>query len=486
MATAMLISAKDLINWANNYTSRFTLPQLLRRLILASTKNVTKLRLPSDEQVSRPGYNGIVQVEQGNAWIPSGLSVWEMGVDKDPAAKAEKDYAKRNRKAGVRFSTATFVFVTPRTWLARDVWCQRKSKGKKWKAVHAIDSSDLAEWLDSVPPIAFWVARLLGKRPSGVCDITAYWENIRDLSIPSLIPEVFLAGRDSELKSVSEWLAQGPDVLYVEADSADEVVDFFCAFATSRPVDARAEEARAVIVETREAFRDLSASTTPLILVANFEIEAQLIRQAIRGGHHVLASAPPDLRPTRCSIKLRRLPAPETEQALVNATFEVQRAKRIARESGGSSIVLKRLVVTGPPQLPPWAAPAVAPKLAPFLLLGAWDERNADDRRVVSAITGLSESQVRAVVQEWSRSADRMFRHKDNTWRLVSRVDSWRWLVDYLDQQATDEYAKYFPDVLAVDDPRYELKAEERIMASVLGKRLNYSGVLRKGLYSRT
>src|SRR6266542_573499 len=108
MPSAMSISAKDLVNWANNYTARFTLPQLVRRLILASGKNITKLRLPSDEQVSRPGYDGVVEVRQGNAWIPDGLSVWEMGVDKNPSTKAEEDYLKRNRKPGVRRSTATF------------------------------------------------------------------------------------------------------------------------------------------------------------------------------------------------------------------------------------------------------------------------------------------------------------------------------------------------------------------------------------------
>src|SRR5205807_1743704 len=113
-------------------------------------------------------------------------------------------------------------------------------------------------------------------------------------------------------------------------------------------------------------------------------------------------------------IKLRRLQAFEIEQALVKASYDPQRAKRIARESGGSSLVLKRLVGSGPAQLPPWAAPAIAPKLAPFLLVGGWDDSNADDRRVVSEVTGLNESEVRALVQQWSRSADPMFRRKEN------------------------------------------------------------------------
>ncbi len=478
----MSISAKDLVTWANSYTARFTLPQLLRRLVLASAKGTKKLRLPSDEEVSRPGYDGVVQVQQGNGWVPSGLSVWEMGVDKNPATKAEKDYLKRNRKPEIRRSTATFVFVTPRDWLDREEWCRRKARGKKWKAVKALDCSDLAEWLDSVPSVAFWAGRLLGKRPQGVCDITARWQNIRDLSNPKLLPEVFLAGRDSETNAITEWLTRAPDVFFLEVDSADEAVDFFCAFALSKPGDKRLEEARGVIVETREAFRELSASTTPLILVAAVEIEPELLREATRQGHHVLAAVPQGPQPTQGAQRLRRLQAYGIEKALVKATFDFQRARRIARESGGSSVVLKRLVVSGPNRCPKWAAPAVAHKAAPFLLAGGWDDSNAEDRRLVSEITGLERAEVRAFVQEWSRSADPLFRRKENTWRLVSRVDSWRWLSSYLDQRAVDEYAKHFPQVLAVDDPRFELRPEQRIMASVLGKKLNYSATLRKGM----
>lgn len=478
----MTISAQDLIHWANSHTARFTLPQLLRRLILASAKKVTKLRLPSDEQVSRPGYDGVVEVEQGNAWLPSGFSVWEIGADRDPGAKAEKDFAKRNKKPGVRRSATTFLFVTPRTWLKRDQWCRRKVRAKMWKSVRALDCSDLSEWLDSVPSVAVWAARLLGKRPSGVCDITAHWQNVRDISKPALIPDLFLTGRDFEIKSLSDWLAQPAGILYVEADSADEVVDFFCALAMSRPADARVEETRGVIVETREAFRDLAASTTPLILVPTFETDAQFVQQATRHGHHVLVPMPTGLRPTQGAVKLRRLPSFEIEKALTAASFDFLRSKKIARECGGSSIVLKRLVVTGSPQIPQWATPAVAPKLAPFLLIGGWDDRNSDDCAVVASVTGLLESEVRALAQQWSRTADPLFRRKENTWMLVSRVDSWRWLAGYLEQRATDAYAKHFPDVIAVDDPRFELKPEERIMASVLGKKLKHSGELRKGM----
>jgi hypothetical protein len=154
-----------------------------------------------------------------------------MGATHRPAKKADGDFEKRNKKPGVARATATFVFVTPSKWLQHEKWCVKKRREKKWKDVRALDCSDLAEWLDSVPSVAFWVARLIGKRPANVWDLTGQWENLRDLSVPKLRPEVFLAGREHETSIVETWLKQKHAPLYVEADSPDEVIDFFAAFA---------------------------------------------------------------------------------------------------------------------------------------------------------------------------------------------------------------------------------------------------------------
>src|ERR1041385_5023041 len=138
MATLTSISAQDLVRWAENYQARFTLPQLIRRLVLASTKKVTKLSLPSDEEVSRPGYDGVVQVGQGNSWCPDGVSVWEMSTESAPAGKAADDFLKRNKKPITNRAKTTFVFVTPRKWRDREKWCAKERRAKKWKDIRAL------------------------------------------------------------------------------------------------------------------------------------------------------------------------------------------------------------------------------------------------------------------------------------------------------------------------------------------------------------
>ena len=50
-----------------------------------------------------------------SAFVPSGTSGWELGVDQDPRRKAEDEYRKRTKDSlGLEKSETTLVFVTPR------------------------------------------------------------------------------------------------------------------------------------------------------------------------------------------------------------------------------------------------------------------------------------------------------------------------------------------------------------------------------------
>jgi hypothetical protein len=479
--SATLATATDIVHWAQHYQGRFTLPQLIRRLILASANEIQEIRIPSQEQVSRPGYDGFVTATNGNPWVPAGESVWEMGVDASPKSKADEDYNKRTKKPGTRRRDATFIFVTPRTWQNRENWCEAKRRKKEWKNVRAFDCSDLAEWLDSVPTVSRWFARLIGKCPSDAVDVSGYWESIAHSSVPELPATAVLAGRERTVAELDEWLKGPAAVAFVECDSALELIDFFAAYATSENCKSITAEARSAIIETKEAWHALAASTSSLILVPSFPADPRLVTEAVRNGHYVLSHVSQGVR-TQANIKLRRLLPHELEPALRAGGFESQRAKRLSREAGGSSTVLKRLIVAGAPKTPACAEPSVAPKLAPFLLIGGWCPESVEDRKAVSAITQLTEAEIQSIALEWSRSDDPLFRKTDNTWRLVSRVDSWRWLHGYIAQEAADIYSKMFPKIIAVDDPRFSLPPGERVFANILGKELLHSKALRQGM----
>lgn len=74
----MRITATQIEQWADTRDAQGMLPILIRRLISATT-TITALSMPGGDSVSTSGWDGIVQADKGNIWVPDGASFWEMG-----------------------------------------------------------------------------------------------------------------------------------------------------------------------------------------------------------------------------------------------------------------------------------------------------------------------------------------------------------------------------------------------------------------------
>ena len=136
-----LIRADDLDRWASRITSAREFPRLVRRLVHSTGRGLGRV----------------------------GFSAWELGTSQDPRAKANDDYTKRSdNPAGVDPTQATFIFVTPRRWPARDAWIAEKRAERKWQDVLAFDAESLAQWLESAPGVAAWFGQVVGAVPTDV------------------------------------------------------------------------------------------------------------------------------------------------------------------------------------------------------------------------------------------------------------------------------------------------------------------------------
>ena len=205
------VKGSDLRIWADKLEARQKLPALVRRLIHATIGNLTLTQFPADEGTQRRGWDGVAKVTNGNAWVPSGDSVWEMGVDKNPKTKADAEYAKRTSHPGsVGIGNTTFVFVTPRKWEGKSGWCEDRKTEGKWRDVVVWDCDDLEQWLETAPAVDAWLARMLGKLPIGVQDLTSYWDALSSTSNPPITPAVFLAGREKCKADLAAALAGPP------------------------------------------------------------------------------------------------------------------------------------------------------------------------------------------------------------------------------------------------------------------------------------
>jgi len=133
-----LVDAEDLVKWVDRIESRYDLPDLIRRLVLA-TASPRELVFRAREGTGYSGWDGFVDAPAGTTYVPQGVSGWEMGVGVDVAQKVADDYTKRSRnpRPCVKAET-TFVFCTSRRWAGRDAWVAARRARTRWAGLRTL------------------------------------------------------------------------------------------------------------------------------------------------------------------------------------------------------------------------------------------------------------------------------------------------------------------------------------------------------------
>ena len=201
------VKAIEIENWADMLDARQPLPQLLRRLVHATVERLIRIDFPAGEGVQRPGWDGDNRDKHRASVCASRtccLGAWMLGT---LSRRRKGDYEKHiEDPLGLDTSQTTYVCVTPRKWTHKEDSRREKNEQKVWKEVRVYDSANLEEWLETARAVDLWFARTLGRRPTGIADITEHWENLSVLTDPSLQPQVFLTSRE-ELRSKTSGLA---------------------------------------------------------------------------------------------------------------------------------------------------------------------------------------------------------------------------------------------------------------------------------------
>ena len=122
--------------------------------------------MPSGSSVRLGGWDGLVTVDDGNEFVPSGDSAWEISCNKSTLTKATSDYEKRtNDSLGEEVATTTFVFATARRWPGKTEWTRVRRENGPWHDVRVIDADNLVAWLEQAPKTTIWFAKLIGRAP---------------------------------------------------------------------------------------------------------------------------------------------------------------------------------------------------------------------------------------------------------------------------------------------------------------------------------
>ena len=475
----------EIYSWANRPDANHQLPDLIRRLILATVCELSRLDMPSGSAVWLSGWDGQLAAETGNAWVPRGSSSWELSCRSDVGAKANDDYRKRtDPPQGVPDATATFVFATGRQWSGKEQWAEARRADGKWADVRAYDASDLAAWLGEAPAVAEWFAGVIGKLPSdGYTTLDEWWENWATVAEPNIGPSLVVAGRQESTDRLSGWIQETPSAYYVQAQTREEVIAFVAASArNSDNVWGAALLAKALVVKSEDAWNSLVRHTSPLVLIRAFDGNASS-QVATGRGHHVITPLHAREAPRGNGVQLSMLGRDETVAALTEMGLSEVDSRALVRKTARSLPVMRRFLIEesgGPP--PGWSSVDPQSLLPTLMLVGQWDEANESDREIVAKIVARPYEEIAREAAALAQIEDSPLTKAGSRWRFLSHEEAWHLLAPRLTTDDVDRFTEEAVLVLEAESTEYELPVEERHLAAIQGKGVPHSRLLREGM----
>lgn len=482
-----MIDSNDLTTLFNSTRrdAQGLLPQLVRRLIFASCADyeLTHFEVPVGDDIRLHGWDGKLGFNGEHPYLPSGNSVWEMGVSAHPESKAEDDYAKRTTKPrGVTPSNTAFVFVTPHVWVGREKWIESKRGEGVWADVRVVDGSILAAWLERTPGIALWIAEALGRSIRGLQSLDRYWRSaVVNRYAPTVTPALMIGGRATARDQFVEFLRSSGDVISLIGESTEEAVAF--AVAVCSELGSNEQRSRLLILSESVATEHLAAlSQDHTVILTEPDLYPTVrsealdhLRFVVAERRHARARTSPD------SIDLGAPARKAVAASLHEMGLSEEEADRIAAESKGSLHAVLWMIAQPDRGSLAWATGRVAAELAPLVLAGQWTANEHPDHEVIAELVRRDYREIRQTLAEWSGPGNPLER-RGATWDWKAWEFAWTRLAPALHRDDIDRYLKIAREVLGAADPALELPPEDRWLAPIRGKVHRYSAALREGV----
>lgn len=483
-----MIKTTQIVEWSATTAAQSELPRLVRKLALSSA-TFSQLAMPAGESVALPGFDGELYSEQGNAWVPSGYSCWELSCRKDIRDKANEDFDKRTAAIPEETrSTRTYVTVTARQWREKESWVQAKKADGQWADVKAYDADDLELWLENNGSVALWFAESLGIAGPGVESLDAYFRKWSAQSQPYLSPAALLAGREAHMEWLKNRVEKGFSdeqcvPVTIKADSVEEAVAFAAAVLTQDET----LFSKAVVVAQADGWRYVEKNAgIELAIAARPELAEAPTNRA--GLVIVIPYASGDMAKFYRGVagkaddpesQIERPHFEVFEKALIALGIEENDARRLAQLCGRSWSVFRRQHAINPSiRKPGWLGHRSSGALSTLCLMGTWSGGHEGDKALVSRVSGQDYAEIERQLLDLEKLDDSPVVHIGNVWKAKSALEL---LAFYGERITAAELDRFFTEVetaFAEPDPTLELPPEERHLSLFRGLKRSCSELL--------
>jgi len=477
----LTVDETSIRQWADRHECRRSIPILVRRLIRETTPSLSSLRFPGNEAVDLPGLDGEAQNGNATIWVPEGRSVWEIGCNAEPRAKAQEDYLKRTDEVPEEVrGLSSFVFVTPRRWNRKTEWLVERRREGAWASVHAYDATDLEAWLEEAPATTRWIGEMLGIACPGLMTPHEWWNRWATACAPPISKGLVSNRRYNEHVILLSKLRDGDGVISIQADDRKEAV----AFVVASLIEADALDLLdRTLLATSGGVR-IPAIRNKLIVIADID-EGEEPDFGDRRGLTIVRPYPKGRLDVQDAILLSHVPSDIFRGELEAMGLSREEAESRSLQTGHSVAVLRRQLSSDPEvKRPPWARDRTSSKLLlPFALAGAWIEhRNTDDEAVLQLLGELGDGEVESIRDQLLALDDAPIARYGNVNVIVSQLDALFAVGPYIERDDLERFFQLVPELFGDRDPALDLPRDQWWMANVLGKARNYSAAMLAGL----
>ena len=482
----LMATANDVEEWANTHDSRNLLSVLLRTLVNSTCSGLEHVDFPGHDDAQRPGWDGRVEASVGNPWVPHGISGWEFGTNREVTKKANRDF--RNRTAATdeaeRKRTA-FVFVTPRRWLGKEDWLRENRTKGEWRSVHALDSSDIEQWLEQSIPAQAWFGGCRGLNFRGVKSLDKCWTEWCADCQPRFKKRIFAEHISAFGNKVHEHLrGDSKGILRIVATSRKEGLAFLAALFSQPDENFHNLRDRMVVFTEPGPLSELAVGSPGFLpIIADQRVEKELAESgckltAIVVEHRTAVQE-------EAGITLNPLRQSDFREALESMGLDGDEIERLDRESGRTLTILRRrLAQSEAIRSPAWnSEEELALALVPMMLAGAWIANQEADQYLMCELAGCEE------FGQLERAFTRLLNLEDSpVWSVggfhgvASKLDALYGVHRWIGKDQIKRFLDVAEIVLSERDPALDLPDDEQWAAAVYGKTREISSPLRKGV----
>lgn len=396
-------------------------PDLIKKLLLSNNKGIVGIRVPGNDDVWAPGYDGVVESNLASRFVCAGKSVWEFGTSKRPYNKVEDDYKKRTATPlGIDQKQTEYYLIVPHVWAYKGKgqsiteW-ENKHKGE-WKNVHVYDAVQIADWLNECPDVCAWFLEELGEGSDmDFSTVSAAWNRFSKKTNPALCKELFIEGRD---KNKADFVARiGQPVTRVKASTDIDSLGFCLACL----LDDSALVNTVIVIHNANTYRSLARFCKGKTFLLGFRLDFDVIE----GNNTILFYNREDTR-LEADVELPQLSKAAFEKAIQKMNLPKDEAGKLYRQTHGNMLALiRRIPGNSVENSPKWARLDDIQFLAPIMLLQSFDTQNECDRNLVAFLANDEYEKVVQKYDAWTRLEDHPVKYVESHIMIVAFEEAW-------------------------------------------------------------